>query len=126
MSAHFIATGCTVTFATTAFAAEVLDIRPCSPRRESINVSHQLTTDAHVFEPATLVDWGEFEMDIHFDPANIPPIDEPAETITIAFSSTPANSWSFTGFITAFRATAPLENKATGSVTVKISGVPTP
>jgi hypothetical protein len=120
--AHFISTGMTVGFGTSSFEAEILGIRPCSARREAINVSHQATEDAHAFEPATLVDWGEFEMDIHFDPASMPPIDQPPETITITFSDVGDATWAFTGFLTSVRFTAPMENKATATVVAKISG----
>jgi hypothetical protein len=119
---RFISTGCGVAFATSNFTAEIQDIRPVSARREPINVSHQASTGAHNFDHAKLVDWGEFEMDIHFNPATIPPIDQPAEAITITFSDSGAATWAFSGFVTSFRSSAPLENKATGTVTVKIDG----
>ena len=119
-ASHFIATG--ITISVPGFTAEILDVRPPSARREAINVSHQGTTVAHVFEPATLVDWGEFEVDCHFDAAALPPMTGAKASCTITFSDSATTVWTFDAFVVGFRSTAPLENKATGTLTLKVSG----
>jgi hypothetical protein len=117
---HFISTGITITFS--GFSAEILDVRPPAPRREAINVSHQGTTVAHVFEPATLVDWGECEIDCHLNPASKPPMTGVTATCTITFSDSAGTAWEFQAFVVGFRGQAALEGKGTGTLTLKVTG----
>jgi hypothetical protein len=117
-----IGTGSQISFGTTNFTAEILDITPPQASREAIRTSHMLTPGYHTFCPADLVDWGELEFEIHFDPAIEPPINQPAETITITFADSAATTWSFSGFMTAYHAKTPLENMMTGTIRVKVTG----
>jgi hypothetical protein len=41
---------------------------------------------------------------------------------TITFSDSATTVWTFDAFVVGFRSTAPLENKATGTLTLKVSG----
>jgi hypothetical protein len=115
-----VSTGLTILFGTTGFEAEILDVTLPSVARESINTSHQGTTGAHTFTPASLYDAGEFSFTMHFDPSKTPPWDQDAETITLTFPSTA--TWIFTAFLTGYDGEAPLEDKMTASGTLKISG----
>jgi hypothetical protein len=117
---HFVATGITITFA--GFTAEVLNVTPPSPRREAINVSHQGTTTAHRFDPAKLVDWGELSLDVHFDPSVKPPMTGSKGQCIITFADSAATTWTFQAFAVSFNASAPLENKATGTFVLKVDG----
>lgn len=114
-----IGTGTTITFAS-GFFAEILDLRPPAPERESIQTSHFGTTDTHTFVPATLVDWGECQVDLKFDPSTSIPIDSDAETITIDFAD--GSSWAFNGFMTKAEPSVPFEEEASMSCTLKVSG----
>jgi len=114
-----ISTGLAITFFS-GFFAEILDVEPPQGSREPVNSSHMGTVKAHTFIPKTLVDWGEMRVQIHFDPATDPPIDEAAETITITFSD--GSVWSFEGFMTNYAPQAPLEDKMVANCTIKVSG----
>ncbi len=114
-----IAIGITIVFGTTGFTAEILDVTPPNTTRDSIEVSHQLTTPAKVFTPADLYDSGEASFDFHFNPDTDPPIDQPEETVTLTFPS--GAIWSFLAFLTDYAPDAPLNDKMVGSATLKVS-----
>lgn len=116
-----IGTGTTVAM-DSGFFAEILDVSPPAASRESIPSSHMGTTTAHTFSPATLVDWGEMTLEILFDPSLRPPIDDAAESVTITFPNSAASTWIFTGFMTGFEPSVPLEDRMTATATVKVSG----
>ena len=115
-----IGTGITIVFGTSGFSAEIVDVTPPGFSRDSVDTSHQGTTGAHSHMPTDLYESGECSFDIHFEPGTNPPIDAAAETITMTFPD--STTWTFTGFMTAYEPSAPLEDKMTGSVTVKASG----
>jgi len=117
----FIGTGTSISFAT-GFLCEVLDVTPPGAKRESIPSSHMLTVNDHTFKPAKLVDRGELKVDIAFNPATEPPIDEAPETIVITFPDSSNTTWTFTGFMMAYEPKDPLEDRATASVTIKVTG----
>lgn len=133
MSAVDIGTGTTISFGTSGFAAQILDVTPPNLAREPIDTSHMGTPPAgagqvgsRTFMPGDLVDPGELSFDIHFNPDTVPPISDVAETVTITFPlpvgmATPA-TWAGQGFLTGYEPSVPLEDKMTGSITVKMSG----
>lgn len=114
-----IAVGITIAFGTSGFTAEILDVTPPNTTRDSIDVSHQLTTPAKVFIPADLYDSGEASFDFHFNPDTNPPIDQPLEVVTLTFPS--GAIWSFDAFMTDYAPDAPLNDKMVGSATLKVS-----
>ena len=116
-----ISTGITITFST-GFLAEILDVSPPGSSRESIQTSHMGTTNAHTFTPADLVDWGELTVEMAFAPGTTPPITSVAEEIVITFPDSGASTWTFSGFMTGFEPSAPLEDRMTASATIKVSG----
>ena len=116
-----IGTGTTIAFSS-GFFAEILDVSGPSAARESVQVSHMGTTNAHVFTPTDLVDWGELTVEIGFDPGTKPPMNGAAETVTITFPNSGASTWAFSGFMTAFEPSVPLEDRMTGSATIKVTG----
>ncbi len=115
-----IATGITIDFGTTAFTAEITDVSGPGLSRDSVDVTHQGTVDALAFTPADLFDAGEASFDIAFNPDTSPPIDQVAETITITWPA--GATWVFNGFMTGYEPSAPLNDKMTGSVTIKVNG----
>lgn len=114
-------TGTSIEFSS-GFFAEILDLTPPGPSRESIATSHFGTTEAMSFEPAKLVDWGEMTVEIAFDPETTPPIGSAAEIIVITFPDTGATTWTFSGFMTSFEPSVPMDDQATASCTIKVSG----
>lgn len=116
-----VGTGTTVTFAS-GFCAEVLDVKGPDMKRKEIETSHMLTSKAHTFVPGDLYDAGGLTVDIAFDPSDMPPIDHDPETVTITFPDTGSATWAFTGFMTGFSPSTPLEDRATAQVTIKASG----
>ena len=115
-----ISHGVTITFATSAFSAEILEVTPPGSTRKDIQTSHQGTTDSHTFTPADLVDNGTLEFNIHYDPSTAPPMNAAAETITVRFKS--GENISFTGYMNGFKPGAAFEDKFTAAVSVKVSG----
>lgn len=116
-----IATGITIDFATTGFEAQILDVNGPSLSRDEVEVTHQGTTGAKRFLPVDLYDAGELTFDIHFNPDTNPQIDADPEVITITWPA--GATWVFTGFITGYEPAGPLNDKMTGSITVKIDGI---
>lgn len=114
--------GITITFGTSGFSGEIIDTTPPEMTRESIETSHTETANNRkTFIPADLGDDGELSFDINFDPDVDPPIDGAAETITITFAS--GATWAFSGFMTGYAPAAPIDDRMTATVTVKVSGV---
>lgn len=118
-----IGTGTTIVFGTSGFSAEVVGINLSDISRVAINSSHLGSTSAHSFIFGDLVDWGNAELEINYDPTDFPPVGEAAETITI---TTPdSTTYVFSGAVTNVSAAIPLEDKMTATVTVKAAGAVT-
>lgn len=127
MAATTIGTGTTVTFGTSGFTAQVLEVGWSGIEREAVDSTHMGTTTARSFIPSSLYDPGEIEMEVAFDGDDAPPISAAAETITVEFAkkasgSTNGAQWAATGFLTGVEVTAPLEDKMTATLTIKLSG----
>lgn len=123
-----IATGTTIVFGTSAFAAQLLSINWDGIDRESVQTSHMETVNYHTFMPVDLTDPGSITMGIAFDPDDIPPLLDSAEVITVTFplpagAATPAD-WEVSGFLTGFSVTAELETKMEATIVFKASGTP--
>jgi hypothetical protein len=116
-----IGTGTTITFAS-GFFAEVLSVTPPGPTRESIPVSHMLTTVAHTKKPVDLVDWNECEVEMAFDPSVTIPIADAEEQIVITFPDSSSSTMTFQGFMTGFTMSIPLEDKMTATATITVTG----
>ena len=121
-----LGTGATIAFATTAFVSEVLSIGGSGMSRASVETSHLATAADMTFIPGDLVDRGEIELELHLDPDQDIPINQPTEVITLTFALVPgdatAANWVFNGFMTAFDFTVPLEGKMVATATIKITG----
>jgi len=121
-----VGTGTTITFATSAFTAQVMSLSASDITREDIDVTHMGSTVYKEFQPSDLVDGGSIEMEIGFDPDAIPPISGASETITIAFplpsgQITPADL-AFSGYVSSWTWTAPMEEVMTATITIKVDG----
>lgn len=117
-----VATGFGITVAfSSGFFAEIIGVKPPASKRNSIDTSHTATAGGdRTFMPGDLIDNGELQVDIHFNPGTSPPIDQPEETVTLTFSS--GTTWVFTGFMTDYEPDAPMEDKMVASVTIKVDG----
>ena len=115
-----IGTGTTVTFASSAFTAEITRVGFGGITREAVDVTHMESEDAREYDPADLVDSGELNIEGHFNPDTDPPVDEAAETVTVTWPS--GATWAGTGFLTNYEADAVVEEKMTFSATVKWTG----
>ena len=117
-----IAMGIQIGFAS-GFLAEIIDVNPPNPTRDSIDISHQQTENARRFTPSKLADWGALEVTLAFNPATAPPINAAPESITLTFPD--AAVWSFNGFLTEYRPEGRLDDKMTANVTIKVDGAVT-
>lgn len=117
----FNGTGSSIAFSS-GFLAEILEITPPGPSRPSIKTSHMLTTTADTFIPGDLADWGELVVEIAYFPATKPPINAATGSIVITFTDSAASTWTFNGFMTGFEAGVPMEDRATGTARIKVSG----
>lgn len=113
-----LGTGLTITF-DTGFFAEIVDCNWSGIQRDSIRTSHMGTSAAHTFTPALLFDAGELEVEIHFQQATRPPIDDPAASCTVDFGP---NTWAASAFMTEFAIKAPFEDKMVATGKLKFSG----
>ena len=118
-----IGTGTTVTFGTSAFSADILNVDWSGITRESVNTSHMGTTSDHTFMPTDLVDNGTIVMEIAHIATLSPPIitNGPAETVTVRWAGH-ATAWAASAFQTEYSIGAPLEDKMTGTLTLKVTG----
>lgn len=118
--------GVTITF-DSGFFAEITNVTTPDMNRDPIETTHSTTTGGkRTFIPSDLVDHGQFNVDLNFDPDDEPPIDSAAETVTITFPTPVGGSsgatWQFTGFMTNYGGAVPIDDRMTASATVKVSG----
>lgn len=125
-----IGTGIAIAFGTSSFSAELLALNGNDISREDIDTTHMGTTAYRTFMPSALVDGGTIEMEFGFDPDEQPPIEAAPETITITFplpsGMSTAATLAFTGYINSWSWGAPLEDKMTGTATMKVDGLTDP
>ena len=103
-----------------SFIAQVIGVTPPSASRESIDMTHIGTEDAKIFEPADLVDWGEMSVEVIFDPATVPEIAGTTQYVIITYPD--ATLFGFNAFVTGFEPSVPMDDKATATITMKVSG----
>jgi len=121
-----ITTGATVTFGTSGFTVYLDSFSVGGTGREAIDTSHMGTTGSRTFSPGKLFDEGTLTLNGHCNPDNTPPKTGAAETITITWpleeGESTAAEWEAECFVTAYDFDAPMEDKATVSVQLKVSG----
>lgn len=121
-----VGTGTTIGFGTTGFTAEIMNVDGAAMTREVIDTSHMGSTTWRTFIPGDLSDPGEVTFEFNFDPDEQPPINAPAETITITFpvpqGMAAGATLVGTGFISSWEFSDPFEDKMTGTATIKWSG----
>lgn len=116
-----IATGITISGATSGAFAEVIDVIPPNRSRKSVDVTHQLST-AMEFLPGKLVDGGTCRVKLAYDPTDVPPIDADPEVWTITYADSGDTTEAFTGFLTNMSPSGSLEDKMVCDVDIKVTG----
>ncbi len=114
--------GITITGAGIASGTEIIDVTPPSVSRADIKTSHAGTTGAHTFIPADLIEGGQLTFDVVFTGAR--PTLAAGQTPTsyvITFKSG-GPTWTFDGYINSFAPKAPIEDRMTGTIGIKVAG----
>ena len=114
-----IGTGLEIAFES-GFLATITDVTPPASSRPSIDTSHYGTSTYRTFIPGDLIDNGQLQCTIEFDPGQVPPIDQDASTVTITFRND--ETWEFSGFMTDYQPGSPMEERMTASCVIKVSG----
>jgi hypothetical protein len=103
-----------------SFLAGIIDLTPPGASREAIDMTDFGDGTARIFEPAELVDYGELSVDVIFDPADIPDITGTTQYVIITYPD--ATLFGFHAFITGVEASVPMDDKATATITMKVTG----
>ncbi len=123
-----VGTGTTISFGTSGFSAYILEVGGPGISREVVDTTHMGTTGGKTYRPGDLYDGGELSLSVAFDGSISPPMlaGEQPETITVTWPIPAGLStgaiWSFSGFMSNYTPTSPIEDKMTASVTVKVTG----
>ncbi len=111
-----------------AFLAEITSINWSGLTRESIDQTHTASPNNYKeFDPSTLVDAGELEVELNFDPDTEPPIEQAKAALTITFplasGQITAATWAGDAFLTSIDVNGgDVAGKYTASTTWKFSG----
>lgn len=119
--------------------AEILDVSGPSLSLETIDVTHHGSVDGWREYIAGLLDAGEITFDVNFIPTNdtqdvnvgllLKMKNRVLTNFKIIFNDAllEANrtTWAFPAYVTQFEPAAPVDDKLSGSVTLKIAGKPT-
>jgi len=131
-----VGTGTTIVFGTTGYTAELLSISWSGMARDAIETTHMATDTtpgttefgSATFMAVDIADGGTVTAEVHFNPDTTPPLGDTytAETITITFpkygTDATAANWAFSGFCTTFEVSAPMEDKMTATLTIRVTG----
>lgn len=107
--------------------AEVLDISGPKIAQETVDVtSHSSTWREH---KATIADGGEVTFDINYDPADsthqllrAAASDGATHQFQVTFPDTGASTATFDGIVTGFEISAPVADKMTAALTIRVTG----
>ena len=122
-----LGTGVTVTFETSEFTAELLGVTPFAMSRPAVDTTHLGTTGFKTYEPGDLVDGGEGQLRIKYDPGTTIPMFAVAELITIGMPDSSDGDVTYNAFITGFAIgeiseDAQVEATVTLKITSTVSG----
>lgn len=116
-----VGTSTTLTFGTSSYACEVLDISG-EVSRGVVDTTHMGTTNARTKRVVDLYDPGSITVNAHFDPEEEAPYSGAEETVTITFPLKAGDSTgptvAGTAAVTNFSYSVPLEDKMTMSFTI--------
>lgn len=121
MSGAYDGQGTTISFGTSGFAARLIGVNGPDIKREAIESSVMSTEDWKKFIMASLADGGEVSIDVEHDGSDDPPVNEPAETISINWGGL-GNSWSFSGAMSGYSPKAAMGERMQATMTLKVCG----
>ena len=92
--------------------AEIISIKLPSLEAGKVDVSHMLTTDYREYITKELMDVGEMEVEMNFDPS-LDPANYVGSGHTFVITFPTGDIWTFSGGLAKYDATVPLEDKMT-------------
>ena len=115
----------TVILFQTGFFAKIESVNINGEKRDAIDITNMSSTHPE-YIPSRLIDAGEMDVTILFDPDKTPPIGEAAETITVKFpipagKTNPAQVVA-TGFMTENSMSIPVKDKMMQTCKIKFTG----
>ena len=115
--------------------AELINLSPPSLSLDTVESTHTSSTNKYREFIAGLLDAGEVSIEVNFLPANATQNeaagilkdmkDRTKRNFKIVFPDSGATIWSFAAFVTAFNPSAPIDDRMTASITLKLTGDPT-
>jgi len=121
MAAPYLNRGITMTFASSGFSMNLLDVSPPGGQVESFETTHQGTTTAKTFTPDDLIEWTNGTLTVQYDPADDPGAFVGQEE-TITWNLPGSSTWSHTGWIESFQPTGTLGQLMTATCEIKVDG----
>lgn len=130
-----VGTGTTITFATSGWNAQIINISWTGMTRASLSATHmgsRIPIEGEIggaeFFPPKLADLGELRLECNFDPDEaVPPLNGPREAIVVTWplidGDLTASHWDAEGYVTGFEITDNVEDIIRATITVKLSGV---
>ena len=106
--------------------AEVTSVKPPSYARDAIDATHMQSPNSFREYIAGLMDAGEVSLTINYVPSTSDVIIAAMTAGAGNFQITMPNSvkFQFAGIVTAYEPDAPLDDKMSASITIKVSGKP--
>lgn len=128
MSAPQVGTGTAVTFsAATGFLANALSVNHSGMEVADVETTTLATTGGRTYQPGDLMEPGEVEIGLAFDPTVDPPIlttPSPTGNLVITYPGGAGGQWSAAGYMKAFDITAELESRIEATARFKLTGLP--
>ena len=117
---------------TFAALAELLDVSGPNLSMDTVETTHAGSTDEYKTFIAGLKDAGEVTCDVAFEPSHATQDESTGlvkkwndRTLTnfqLAFPDSGSTTWTFSAYVTGFQPSEPIQDRATASVTLKITG----
>ena len=115
--------------------AELINLGGPGLSLDTVEVTHTGSTNKYREYIAGLLDAGEVSAEVNFLPANATQNeaagilkdikDRTKRNFKIVFPDSGSATWSFAAFVTAFEPSAPIDDRMTASITLKLTGDPT-
>lgn len=110
----------------------VLDVTPPSATRDIIDITSSSSANMAREFIAGLIDYGEASMEINWMPGDAADVllaaitlERQPRTWKLSFTQvSPTRTITFAGFLTAFERSAPMADKMTATLTIKVTGAP--
>lgn len=123
-----VGNGASLTFGSSAFSAEITSMEIADISRDPIETTHLGSTNVGAGKVGgkeyilpTLADTPMLNIEGHFNPDTVPPVDDDIELITITFAS--GATWAGSGGMTSYNPGGiAVDSKMTFSASVKFTG----